>query len=69
MSIADNLTNACERIRSGRDLLDICVQRNGFAHPDSLEAVLTRKAIRDIAATLDRLEANTPADLIRKAVA
>jgi hypothetical protein len=66
MTIANDITTACERIRAGRDLLITSADRGGFAHPDSLEAILIRRAVADIIATVDRLEANTPADLIRK---
>lgn len=54
-------------IRHGRNMLIISADRGGFCHPDSYAAVMIRKAIADVAKTLDRLEANTPADITRGA--
>jgi hypothetical protein len=67
MPIADDIERACEMIRHGRNMLIISADRGGFCHPDSYAAVMIRKAIADVAKTLDRLEANTPADITRGA--
>lgn len=61
--------DACEAIRRDRDRIRSIADRGAFAHPDSLEATLIRKAAKEILADLARLEANTPADLIKERAA
>lgn len=65
MTAAERLFHACEDVRRGRDKLRRVADAGGFAHPEGLEATLLRKAAKEILADLDRLEANTPADLMQ----
>jgi len=66
MTLAEEISYACARIEAGRNRLATCANLGGFAHPESHEALSIRRAVKDILATLDKLEAKTPADLIRR---
>lgn len=67
MNLADSIGAATDRICRSRDALLDAARRGGFSSPESYEAQALRRAAIDILATINRLEANTPADLRKDA--